>query len=162
LQVFRSLGHRVKEARLPDFPWFLIAKTLIDVGASAAFENLIRGPRLNQLLDPSQQAGLLAGLAIPGVNYLRASRIRTLASAAALPIFERFDALIAPTLLQVAPSIGKRLSEFWDELGYEGAAVNLLGWPGIAIPMGAGQHNLPLGMELIGPPYGEARLLALA
>src|SRR5262249_61854253 len=43
LQVFRSLGHRVKEARLPDFPWFLIAKTLIDVGASAAFENLIRG-----------------------------------------------------------------------------------------------------------------------
>jgi hypothetical protein len=44
----------------------------------------------------------LAGLAVPGVDYLRALRIRTIAAPKALKVFDDFDALIAPTLLHLA------------------------------------------------------------
>ncbi len=103
LEVFHDLGHRSNEAALPDFPYGVAAQTIFMVESSAAFEDLIRSPRVGEMVDPVLQADLFAGLVIPGVDYLRAMRVRTLAGHAAVRVFERFDALIAPTLLQVAP-----------------------------------------------------------
>lgn len=162
LAVFRKLGHTTGEAKLPAFPYELAAGTIIEVEGAAAFENLVRSPQLELLADKSQQAGLLAALATPGVDYLRAMRIRTLAAPAAVRLFETFDALIAPTLLQGAPPIDKSLNETWSGMGGNGGPGNLLGWPSISIPMGLGRDGLPLGLELIAAPYQEATLLTLA
>jgi aspartyl-tRNA(Asn)/glutamyl-tRNA(Gln) amidotransferase subunit A len=37
--------------------------------------------------------------------------------------------------------------------------VNLAGLPGIAVPAGLDRQGLPLGLQLIGRPWGEAELL---
>jgi aspartyl-tRNA(Asn)/glutamyl-tRNA(Gln) amidotransferase subunit A len=160
--VFRNLGYSTDEMTMPSFPYATAAETIVNVEGAAAFEELIRSERLYELVDPDQQAGLLAGLAVPGVDYLRALRIRTLAAPEALKVFDEFDALIAPTLLQVATPIEKSLSETFHHMGGNGAAGNLLGWPSISIPMGGGENDLPLGLEIIGAPYDEATILSIA
>jgi aspartyl-tRNA(Asn)/glutamyl-tRNA(Gln) amidotransferase subunit A len=162
LAVFRKLGHTPQEAKLPEFPYNEAAGTIVEVEGSAAFENLVRSRRLELLRDPAQQAGLLAGLVRPGVDYLRAMRIRTLAGPAAVRVFEQVDALAAPTLLKGAIPIDRSLNEGWDGIGGNGGPGNLLGWPSISVPMGFTKDHLPLGLELIGPPLGEATLLSLA
>lgn len=162
LGVFRHLGHAADETALPEFPYALAAGTIVSVEGAAAFENLIRGPDLDLLPDPVQRANLLAGLAVPGVDYLRAMRIRAMAAPVAVRVFERVDALIAPTLLQPAPPIEGSLDAALQHAGGNGGPGNLLGWPSISIPMGFGGQGLPYGLELIGPPYAESTLLALA
>jgi aspartyl-tRNA(Asn)/glutamyl-tRNA(Gln) amidotransferase subunit A len=41
-------------------------------------------------------------------------------------------------------------------------AVNLAGLPGLSLPCGFDQQNLPIGLQLIGNYLDEARLLAVA
>ena len=40
--------------------------------------------------------------------------------------------------------------------------VNLAGLPGISVPCGFDDQGLPIGMQLIGKPLGESRLLEVA
>ena len=40
--------------------------------------------------------------------------------------------------------------------------VNMAGLPGISVPGGLDAHGLPLGLQLIGRPFDEATLFALA
>ncbi len=162
LDVFTSLGYQIGDAELPAYPYDAAAGLIIAVEGAAAFDDLIRSDRLAALADPSQQAGLQAALAIPGVDYLRAMRLRAAAGPAAVGIFERFDALIAPTLLQVAPPIDADIDKGWTDVGGNGGFGNLLGWPSISIPMGPGREGLPLGLEIIGAPYQEQTVLRLA
>lgn len=162
LEVFHHLGHSSEDVVLPDFPYELAAQTIIMVESSAAFENVIRSPRVDEMVDSALQADLIAGLAIPGVDYLRAMRVRRVAAEAAVRVFERVDALIAPTLLQVAPPIDPNPEEGWRHVGGNGGFGNLLGWPSISIPMGLGRDELPLGLEIIAAPFQEATALALA
>ena len=162
LVVLRGLGHEPVEVALPDFPYDVAANTIIAAEGASAFENLIRGPRLAELADEAQQQGLRDGLAVPAVDYLRAMRVRALAAPAAVAVFERVDVLVAPTLLRGAPPADASLNGTWAGMGGNGGPGNLLGWPSISVPMGLGGDGLPLGLELIGPPEGEALLLALA
>lgn len=127
LEVFRGRGHSTAPITLPDFPYDVAMQTIVRVEGTAAFEDLIRGPRLAALADEGQQASLLSGLATPGVDYLRALRIRALAGAAVSRVFDRCDALVAPTALQVAPPIDGNLDESLEHMGGNGAPGNLLG-----------------------------------
>jgi aspartyl-tRNA(Asn)/glutamyl-tRNA(Gln) amidotransferase subunit A len=162
LNILRKLGHEFEDAKLPEIPYGLAAGTIVDVEGATAFEDLVRSDRRDLLVDDRQKAGLLSGLAIPGVDYLRAMRIRAHAGVEAVRVFERFDALVAPTLLHVAPPIDKPLRESFAKMGGNGAAGNLLGWPSISVPMGLGEHGLPLGLEIIGAPYEESTILSVA
>ena len=161
LGVFRKLGCPVAEVKLPSFPYDLAASTIISVEGSSSFENLIHSERLDLLADKAQQGGLIAGLAVSGAHYLRAMRVRTLAGPAAVKVFERCDALVAPTLLHGAPPLEKSLDESFQEMGGNGGPTNLLGWPSLTVPMGPDERGLPLGLEIIGRPYAENTLLAL-
>ena len=161
LQLLRDQGHTVEAATMPSFPYDQAAGTIVSAEGAASFENLIRSPQLAELRDKGQQAGLMAGLAIPAVDYLRAMQVRTLAAPSAVAIFDQFDALIAPTLLHGAPLISKNIRETWRDKG-NGGPGNLLGWPSIAVPMGFDRDEMPLSLEFIGPPDGEAAVLSLA
>jgi aspartyl-tRNA(Asn)/glutamyl-tRNA(Gln) amidotransferase subunit A len=39
--------------------------------------------------------------------------------------------------------------------------VNLAGIPALSVPFGADAAGLPIGVQIIGPPFNEERLLAL-
>src|SRR5277367_4487882 len=78
LETIRSLGVRVVEAKMPEYPYGPVIGTIISAEGSAVFETLIRSGRVDQLADQHQIAGLKAGLEIPASEYLKAMRIRAI------------------------------------------------------------------------------------
>ncbi len=162
ISVLQGLGCTSDKVILPNFPYDAAAGTIVNVEGAASFEGLVRSAKLDLLADNSQKAGLIAALAIPGSDYLRALRIRKLAGPAAVKVFDKFDALVAPTLLKGAPPWKMSLNEGFANMGGNGGPGNLLGWPSISVPMGMDADGLPLGLEIIGAPYQEAAILKIA
>lgn len=163
LEALRGLGIVLTDATLPDLPTDEAAGTIINVEGSSAFEDVIRDPkRLGSLNDAEQQGGLLAGLVTPGVDYVRSQRIRTLAQRQTAELFTKYDALVAPGYLQVAPPITSSLDDYFtgSDKGLGGLG-NLTGIPALCVPMGFGQGHLPLGLQFVGAAYDERTLLSL-
>ena len=84
--------------------------------------------------------------------------------------FERFDVLACPTVgcmphPQAAEWVteigGTRLNGYMDWLRFAFLATTT-GLPAISVPVGPGPRGLPVGIQLIGKPRGEAALLAAA
>ncbi|HVS52181.1 MAG TPA: Asp-tRNA(Asn)/Glu-tRNA(Gln) amidotransferase subunit GatA [Opitutaceae bacterium] len=95
--------------------------------------------------------------------YLRAQKVRTLIRADFLAAFREVDALITPTSPVPAFKIGEKtdpLALYLCDIYTIG--VNLAGLPGISVPCGFTQGGLPIGTQLIGQPFQEAKLLAIA
>lgn len=162
LELFKKRNYAMQDVQLPDHPYNEAADLIITAEAASAFENLIRSPQLNELVDKAQVHGLLAGMAVQAIDYLRAMRVRTIAIRDINRLFEQVDVLIAPTLLQGALPIDKNFNETWRYMGGNGGFSNLAGLPSISVPMGFTSAGLPLGLEIIGAPYQEEKILALA
>ena len=96
--------------------------------------------------------------------YLRAQKVRTLIRQDFLNAYEQVDAIITPTTPTPAFKSGEKaadpLSMYLSDI-YT-ISVNLAGLPGISIPGGFTAAGLPIGLQLIGQPYAEADLLAVA
>ncbi len=95
--------------------------------------------------------------------YLKAQQIRRLIRDDYARAFERVDVVMGPTSPSVAFKLGEKtgdpitmyLSDIYT------ISVNLAGLPGMSIPAGFAE-GLPVGLQLIGRHYGEARLLNIA
>jgi len=146
----------------PDLPVNDAAEVINVAEGYSAFENLFRSGKVKEQADQSQAVGLLSGLTLSAVDYRRAMRVRAEASRAMAKVFERCDVLMAPTLLQGALPVDRSLNETWVNMGGNGGFANLTGLPSISVPMGFTAGGLPLGLEIIGAPYEEAKILALA
>src|SRR5688500_11016880 len=95
--------------------------------------------------------------------YLRAQKVRTLIRRDFLEVYKEVDALITPTSPIPAFKIGEKsdpLTMYLCDIYTIG--VNLAGLPGISLPCGFTKSGLPMGVQLIGQPFQEANLLAIA
>lgn len=95
--------------------------------------------------------------------YLRAQKVRTLIRQDFLNAYQEVDALITPTSPVPAFKIGEKsdpLAMYLCDIYTIG--VNLAGLPGVSVPCGFTQTGLPIGVQLIGQPFQEANLLAIA
>ncbi len=99
--------------------------------------------------------------------YLRAQKVRELIRRDFNRAFENVDALISPTSPVAAFKLGERIA---DPLQMYLADIftiagNLAGICGISIPCGfaeLGGHRLPIGLQLLGKPMDETRILQIA
>jgi aspartyl-tRNA(Asn)/glutamyl-tRNA(Gln) amidotransferase subunit A len=95
--------------------------------------------------------------------YLRAQKVRTLIRQDFLNAYREVDALITPTSPIPAFKIGEKsdpLAMYLCDIYTIG--VNLAGLPAISVPCGFTRSNLPIGLQLIGQPFQESNLLAIA
>ena len=83
-EVIKSLGVKLKEIQLPDFPYGALVSTIIAGEAGSIFEDFIRSGKVDQLADPHQIAGLKAMLDLP-VHRVFARHARTLAGESGVP-----------------------------------------------------------------------------
>ncbi|MCL2022141.1 MAG: Asp-tRNA(Asn)/Glu-tRNA(Gln) amidotransferase subunit GatA [Betaproteobacteria bacterium] len=96
--------------------------------------------------------------------YLKAQRVRRLIADDFRRAFQKCDVILGPTSPTTAFKIGERsadlvalyLSDIYT------IAVNLAGLPGLSIPCGFDSNGLPIGLQLIGNYFAEARLLNVA
>src|SRR5450432_1383670 len=97
--------------------------------------------------------------------YLRAQKVRTLIRNDFLKAFERVDAIVTPTSPTAAFKIGEKsddpLQMYLSDIFT--ISCNLAGICGISIPCGFTRSpRLPIGLQLLGKPFGEETLLKLA
>ncbi len=96
--------------------------------------------------------------------YLQAQKIRRLIADDFAQAFRHCDVIMGPTSPGVAFDVGAKsddpvamyLSDIYT------IAVNLAGLPGMSIPCGFGTGGLPVGLQLIGNYFDEARMLNAA
>lgn len=95
--------------------------------------------------------------------YLRAQKVRTLIRQDFLKAYEEVDVLLTPTTPAPAFEFGAKadpLALYLCDIYTIG--VNLAGLPAISLPCGFSAAGLPIGLQLIGRPFQEANLLAVA
>lgn len=97
--------------------------------------------------------------------YLRGQKVRTLIRQDFLNAFENVDAIVTPTTPSVAFKAGEKsgdpLQMYLQDI-YT-ISCNLAGIPGISIPCGfTANPKLPIGLQLLGKPFGEEALLKIA
>ena len=96
--------------------------------------------------------------------YLQAQRLRRLITDDFNRAFEHCDVIAGPTSPTTAFNLGAKTDDpvamYLNDI-YT-ISVNLAGLPGISIPAGFGVDNRPVGLQLIGKYFDEARLLNTA
>jgi aspartyl-tRNA(Asn)/glutamyl-tRNA(Gln) amidotransferase subunit A len=96
--------------------------------------------------------------------YLKGQKVRTLIAEDFRDAFSKVDAILTPTSPVPPFQLGERTS---DPLQMYLADIytvtgSLAGVPGISVPCGKIDGQLPVGLQIFGPPFGEARVLQLA
>jgi aspartyl-tRNA(Asn)/glutamyl-tRNA(Gln) amidotransferase subunit A len=96
--------------------------------------------------------------------YLKGQKVRALIAQDFRDAFQKVDAIVTPTSPVPAFKLGERTS---DPLQMYLADIytvtgSLAGVPGISVPCGRTAENLPVGLQLFGPAFGESLILQLA
>ena len=163
LDVLREFG-TLEEVTLPDFPYNEAAGAIVQAELSSAFEDLLLSGDVQQLTAPEDRVRGLISLAIPAHVYLRAMRIRRLIARTMDEVMAPYDAIVSPTMQTVASPIDRNFEAYFSrsERSPIGAAANLSGLPGIAIPNGFGQRGLPTSLLFTGRAWDEHTVLSAA
>ncbi len=95
--------------------------------------------------------------------YLKAQKIRTLIRQEFDRAFEKYDALVTPTSPTVPFKIGEKVDDPLQMYLSDVCTlpINIAGLPAISIPAGFAD-GLPIGMQIIGKPFGEETILKTA
>jgi aspartyl-tRNA(Asn)/glutamyl-tRNA(Gln) amidotransferase subunit A len=96
--------------------------------------------------------------------YLQAQKVRRLIAQDFAAAFERCDFILGPTSPTVAFRVGEQVADpvtmYLNDIYTIGA--NLAGLPAMSIPCGFGRDGLPVGLQIVGDYFSEARMLNLA
>ncbi|MFI4868466.1 MAG: Asp-tRNA(Asn)/Glu-tRNA(Gln) amidotransferase subunit GatA [Steroidobacterales bacterium] len=186
LELLRSQGAVIKDVSLPHLP--LSVPTYYVVAPAECSSNLARfdgvryghrceNPRdLLDLYQRSRGEGfgaevkrrIMTGTYVLSAGYydafyLKAQRVRQLISNDFEHAFHEVDVVIGPTTPTAAFELGAKTSDpvtmYLNDIYTIGA--NLAGLPAISVPCGFTQ-GLPVGLQIIGPHFGEERLLNVA
>jgi aspartyl-tRNA(Asn)/glutamyl-tRNA(Gln) amidotransferase subunit A len=165
LEVLAEFCDIAGEVELPDFPYGAAVSTIIDAEGAAAFRGFIESGRMRQLRNAKDRIGGYAMHATLAIDYIDALRHRSKMRAALEAAFGAYDAVATTTLPTVAYPVGVPFEK--ADQRYRGsldtiAAGNLAGVPAIGIPNGLGPNGLPTGLSLLGRPFCEEKLTAIA
>lgn len=161
LRLLRKLGMKTTHIELPEYAYAETARTLLTGESTAAHEKFIRSERLTKLVDRAQKAGLRKGLDLSVAEYVRAQKMRAQLTLEVLELFDRFDALVSPSLVVEAPTLDTNLQTAFGKRGGYSVLGALCGVPALSLPMGFGRQGLPLGLSLTGNLFDEQTLLQI-
>ena len=152
-----AAGASVEEAELP-VPFELLADAQLTIQkVETAWALGGEGDRHGELVSEELREYIAAGRAIAREDYLAARRLADEQRWRWYEPFGDVDAILAPSALGVPPA---GLEFTGDPLLCR--AFTLLGGPALALPGAWTPDGLPVGMQLVGPPHTDRRVLACA
>jgi len=185
LKKLEELGATVEETSLPHTPYALAVYYII--APSEASANLARydgvkygysydGDSMWDSMEKTRENGfgpevkrriMLGTYALSAgyydAWYVKAQKVRTLIRREFDDAFQKYDALITPTSPTVPFKIGEKMDDplvmYLSDICT--LPANIAGVPGISIPAGF-SDGLPVGMQIIGKPFGEETMLHIA
>jgi Asp-tRNA(Asn)/Glu-tRNA(Gln) amidotransferase A subunit family amidase len=122
-----------------------------------------------ELYQPETLTRLRADAAVDASSYIRARRqVEVVRRSAAAEAFNSVDVIVTPTTPIPPPlltDVGKDIDASMTltiRTSRNTAPFNVYGWPTISVPCGFTRGGLPIGLQISGPPGGEAVVLRLA
>jgi amidase len=166
--LLQSQGHIVEEAQPP------VVGAELMVALQVLFCGNYAGRELEGTLPPIDtlstwmQTMIAAGRGLSAADYTRAQRVMQAACREVVAFFDRYDLLVTPTVAAPPPLVGAyadidltRVAELWALTPFTGM-WNTTGQPAVSIPWSLDEDRLPVGVQVVGPPVGEAALLRVA
>jgi aspartyl-tRNA(Asn)/glutamyl-tRNA(Gln) amidotransferase subunit A len=186
IEIFKKLGCELIEIRMPHTDYAIAAYYII--ATAEASSNLARydGVRYGLRADddsliamyrktrgagfgPEVKRRIVLGTYVLSAGYydayyLKGQKVRALIAQDFRDAFTKVDAILTPTSPVPPFRLGERTS---DPLQMYLADIytvtgSLAGVPGISVPCGRIDGKLPVGLQIFGPAFGEARVLQLA
>lgn len=157
----RAAGLVLETVELPAVPASEVSGLLISVEALTAFEPFLNDGRVKQLTDALAWRQREIAEPITGADTIKAMRVRESIQRTMRDFFARYDVIVTPNFMSVAPPVDQDLNEalpYGDPVGALAAACGL---PGLALPAGPARAGLPAGFQLVGAPFDEATLFDL-
>jgi len=184
IETYRKLGAECVEIALPTLDYAVAAYYLI--ATAEASSNLARydgvrfghrsdsGQGLIDMFSRSRDEGfgpevkrriMLGTYALSSgyydAYYLKAQKVRTLIMHDFLKAFEEVDIILTPVAPTPAFRIGEKVNDplqmYLSDIFT--IPVNLAGTCGMSVPAGFSREGLPIGVQLIGRPFGEETIL---
>ena len=121
---------------------------ILNVEAAAAFDELTRSSEDDQLTRQTEHAwpNIFRHTRLtPAVEYVQATRLRTVVMRQMADTMSDLDAYVVPTFG-----------------GKNSLLTNLTGHPAVCVPNGFRKNGTPTSIEFVGALYAEGKLLALA
>ena len=187
VKKFRELGAQIVEISLPHTDYAVATYYIVATAEASAnlarFDGIRYGARVDGA-DPVELYGKTRGAGFGAevkrriilgtyvlssgyydAYYLRAQKVRTLIRNDFLKAFETVDAIVTPTSPTAAFKIGEKsddpLQMYLSDIFT--ISCNLAGICGISLPCGFTKSpKLPIGLQLLGKPFGEETLLKIA
>jgi aspartyl-tRNA(Asn)/glutamyl-tRNA(Gln) amidotransferase subunit A len=186
IEIFKKLGCELVDIRMPHTDYAIA--TYYIIATAEASSNLARydgvryglrvdGDSLISMYRKTRGAGfgaevkrrIVLGTYVLSAGYydayyLKGQKVRALIAGDFRDAFRKVDAILTPTSPVPPFKMGERtadplqmyLADIYTVTG------SLAGVPGISVPCGKIGGTLPVGLQIFGPPFGEARVLQLA
>jgi aspartyl-tRNA(Asn)/glutamyl-tRNA(Gln) amidotransferase subunit A len=141
---------------------------LFKLWASGAAKLLDAYPRDKRaLVDPGRVATAVEGERISAVDYLGADLVRTALGQQMAQIHQKYDLLLTPMMPISALPVGQDLNDptserHWIDWSPFSYPFNMTRQPAASIPCGLTRAGLPIGLQIVGPLYADARVLRAA
>ncbi|MDD4871416.1 MAG: Asp-tRNA(Asn)/Glu-tRNA(Gln) amidotransferase subunit GatA [Kiritimatiellae bacterium] len=182
----RALGAEIVDVSLPHTEYAVSTYYIIATAEASAnlarFDGVRYGFRIKGASDPIDMYGktraagfgpevkrrIILGTYVLSSGYydayyLSAQKVRTLIRRDFENVFKQCDALLAPVSPTVAYRIGEKTGDPLQM--YLGdiftVTANLAGICGLSVPCGVNKEGLPVGLQVLGPAFGEEKILRI-
>jgi aspartyl-tRNA(Asn)/glutamyl-tRNA(Gln) amidotransferase subunit A len=183
IKQYRSMGAKIVDISLPHTGYAIAAYYLAATAEASAnlarYDGIRYGLRVsaedhNTLYEMTRARGfgaevkrriMLGTFALSAgyydAYYLKAMKVRTLIRRDFERAFESCDVIVTPVAPAVAFKLGEKMNDpltmYLSDIFT--ISVNLAGLPGLAMPCGTGAGGMPIGMQIIGPPFSDEAVL---
>ncbi len=179
-----GLGAKIVDVGLPSTPYAIATYYIIACAEASAnlarFDGVRYGLRVKGAVDPlemymrTRAAGfgmevkrrIILGTYVLSSGYydayyVRAQKVRALIRADFEKVFQSCDALLTPVAPTAAYRLGEKTADplqmYLSDIFT--ASVNLAGICALSVPCGFTHANLPIGLQIVGPAFGEETIL---
>jgi aspartyl-tRNA(Asn)/glutamyl-tRNA(Gln) amidotransferase subunit A len=159
LDVLRRLGAELEECAVRPLASYFDVKIII------AESEIFSVHQRDLVARPKDFGADFRSRALPSVlfsahDYVQATREHRRMMVEMEPLYARFDAFVTAGMGEAPRLADYRSVSFWQKPSLL-TAWNVTGQPVLALPNGFGAQGLPLGMQIVGRPFGEETILKI-
>src|SRR5881296_633602 len=157
LDVLRRLGPQLTDCHVRPLASYFDVKIII------AESEIFSVHQKDLIARPKDFGADFCSRALPSVlftanDYVQATREHRRMMSEMAPLYARFDAFVTAGMGEAPYISDYRSVSFWQKPSPL-TAWNVTGQPVLALPNGFGRSGLPLGMQILGRPFGETTIL---